>query len=620
MAHAQPFPPQAALTDTGQPVVGERRPEPSPSLLETATDAAGHRRGSLGMAGVSNPSAGRFGDLLSSLLRTFTRIDLAETAAYVLLSLGAAVAGSLAAVLLVPLVQPGQTLPWGGGMLDADAGVGMQAGIFAVATVVFALMRWQAARLGARLVGRYGMHLRRMVHARLIDAPLTSLADSTSAEIANVLTYNVEIIVQGFTALQQLLIAGVTSAVSLGFAFWVSPPLMLVTPLLVVFGLMASRVFGREQSLVSRQYVADMTRLFWHSEDFPRRLRHVRSFEREDVEKESYGAISARLCQGYQRQLELLASGRLMLELLAAVGIAALFVLAHHWHVVDPSSLIAVCLLLGRLLPYLVSTRQSFQQLRSAAPAFELWQRYMQLGPERSAIASPRTPMPACTLHIARMRLTPPRAGLDVGDLVLAPGELTLVSGDSGIGKSSLIDVLAGMTRPEVFVASAAERVMGFDDYRELVRNGAYVSQNVRPWQHTVRECLLWAAPGATEALLRSALADVGLDRRLAGSRHGLDTTLHSSSSRLSGGELQRLMLAQVILRQPFLALLDEATSALDAASEIVVLSAMKRRLPQSILIVVSHRPGAGVIADQCLNIGDDLVATIAGKADLRHA
>ncbi|HEV2679556.1 MAG TPA: ABC transporter ATP-binding protein, partial [Rhodanobacter sp.] len=417
--------------------------------------------------------------------------------------------------------------------------------------------------------------------------------------------------------LQQLLIAGVTAAVSLGFAFWVSPPLMLAAPLLAGLGLLASRAYGREQSLVSRQYVVDMTRLFWHSEDFPRRQRHIRSFGKEDVEKESYGAISARLCHGYRRQLELMASGRLMLELLATAGIAGLFVLAHRWRGIDQSSLIAVCLLLGRLLPYLMSTRQSFQQLRSAAPAFELWQRYMHLDSARSSAEPLHTAISGGALHIERMRLMPPACGLDVGDLVLVPGELTLISGDSGIGKSSLVDVLAGMMAPVTFAARAGERPIDFDDYCELVRHGAYVSQNVRPWQHSVRECLLWAAPEATDEMLRSALLDVGLDKRLPSSQHGLDTTLHSSSSRLSGGELQRLLLAQVILRQPFLALLDEATSALDATSEIVVLSAIKRRLPKTILIVVSHRPGVAAIADQRLSIGNNLVTTIAGKADL---
>ena len=571
------------------------------------------------MSAKPSPAPERARGLLRSLLRTLTGIELAETAAYVVLSLGAAFAGSLAAVLLVPLVQPGHTLPFGGALFNAQRSVEMQAVIFATAMGGFALVRWQAARLGARLVGRYGMNLRSRVHARLIDAPLTSLADSTSAEIANVLTHNVEVIVQGFSALQQLLIAGVSAAVSLGFAFWVSPPLMLAAPLLAVLGLIASRAYGREQALVCREYVKDMTRLFWHSEDFPRRLRHVRSFEKEDVEKASYGAITARLCHGYRRQLELVASGRLMLELLAAVGIAGLFVLAHRWHGIDQASLIAVCLLLGRLLPYLVSTRQSFQQLRSAAPAFELWQRYMSLDSARPSVVPSRTAPYGGALHIERMRLIPPAAGLDVGDLVLVPGELTLISGDSGIGKSSLVDVLAGMMTPKTFAARVGDRSIDFDEYRKLVRRGAYVSQNVRPWQHSVRECLLWAEPEATDEMLRSVLMDVGLDHRLAGAQHGLDTTLHSSSSRLSGGELQRLLLAQVILRQPFLALLDEATNALDTVSEIVVLSALKRRLPQTILIVVSHRAGVAAIADQCLNIGNNLATTVAVKAELRR-
>ncbi len=558
-------------------------------------------------------------DLLRALMHTLAHKDLVETAVYVVLSLGAAIAGSVAALLLVPLVQPGHTLPFGAGLLDARRSIGVQAATFAAASGAFALLRWQAARLGARLVSRYGMNLRREVHARLIDAPLAALADATSAEIANVLTHNVEILVQGFSALQQLLVVGITAVVSLGFAFWVSPPLLLAVPVLVGIGLAASRAYGREQALVARRYVADMTQLFWHSEDFPRRLRHVRSFEREAAEKASCGAIAARLGHGYRRQLELVASGRLVLELLATLGITSLFLLADRWHGVDRASLIAVCLLLGRLLPYLVTTRQSFQQLRSTAPAFELWHRYMSLDADRppAPATSSQPTAGEGVLRIERMRLTPPPAGLEVGELVLAPGELILISGDSGIGKSSLVDVLAGMAMPDVFLARLNRQPIGFDAYRELVRHGAYVSQNVRPWQRSVRECLRWTAPDATDALLRSALADVGLNRRLADSPLGLDTALHDASSSLSGGELQRLLLAQVILRQPRLAVLDEATSALDTAAELAVLVTLKRRLPRTTLIVVSHRPGVTALADQCLRIESRLPASVSGNAAL---
>jgi ATP-binding cassette subfamily C protein len=539
---------------------------------------------------------------LRSLLASLSQRDRIALATYVALSLACALAGSLAALLLVPLIQPGQAAPLATMGIAWRPSPDVQVLVFLVVTTAFAWLRWQSARIGARLVGRYGLDLRRRVHASLVDAPLASLADATSAEIANVLTYNIEIVVQGFTALQQLLVAGVTAAVSLAFAFWLSPGLMLATPLLVVVAVAASRMFGREQSRVSRQYVADMTTLFWHSEDFPRRLRHVRSFGRESAEKASYGAISARLAQGYARQVELVASGRMLLELLGAAGITVVVVLARHWHGVDPASLIAVCLLLGRLFPYMVSSRQSFQQLRSAVPAFELWERHARLG-AAAGVAAAAAGSPGA-LRIVRLRVVPPVEGVEVRELDLVPGRMILVFGDSGIGKSSLVDVLAGMTTPAAFEATLDGRPLAFERYRQLVRHGAYVGQSVRPWQTSVRECLLWAAPAADEAALRDALADVGLDVRLARAAAGLDTALHGASSRLSGGELQRLMLAQVILRQPALAILDEATSALDAAAERTVLERLKHRLPRTILIVVSHRAEVAAVADRTLHLG----------------
>ncbi|HEY9130778.1 MAG TPA: ABC transporter ATP-binding protein [Dyella sp.] len=546
-----------------------------------------------------------------------SRDDLPWLALYVVLSLGSALTGSLAAVSLVPLMQPGHALPLADGLYALHGSIELQAAIFAGITVGFALTRWQAARLGAGLVSRYGVGLRNRVHARLIDAPLPALAHVTSAEIAQVLTHNGEILIQGFSATLQLLVAGVTCLISLGFACWISPSLVVAVPVLLGVGILSSRMFGREQSRVSRQYVSDLTRLFWQSEDFPRRLRHVRSFEREEAEKAGYDQISARLGQGYRRQLELVASGRLLLEVLAAACIAGVFVLSNRWHGIDQAALIAVSLLLGRLLPYLVSTRQSFQQLRSAVPAFELWQRYMQL--PAADIATSVVPLDG-TVHIEHMHLQPPPGGLDIRGLALVPGELTLIAGDSGIGKSSLVDVLAGMTPPRAFVARFGERRIGFEDYRRLVRNGAYVSQSVRPWQRTVRDCLRWAAPEASDEELGSALADVGLDKRLASSRDGLDTALSDASSRLSGGELQRVLLAQVILRQPCLAVLDEATGALDAAAERSILLALKRRLPRTILIVVSHRANVAMLADQTLSIGADLVAQVTRTGSVQRA
>ncbi|HVX05042.1 MAG TPA: ABC transporter ATP-binding protein [Rhodanobacteraceae bacterium] len=551
-------------------------------------------------------------DLLRAFAPVIGRGGAIRAGVHVSLSLLAALAGSAAAILLVPLIQSGHAPMFGGHVLALPTSTGMLISIFVAATACHVLLRWVVSRLGARVISDCATRLRGSVHARLIDADVVALSGLSSAEIANVLTANVELVTQGVGAALQLLVAGVTSAVNLAVAFWVSPVLALMLPALAALGLVALRWHGREQSRVSRQFVEDTTRLFWFSEDFPRRLRHVRSFEREEAEKAGYGATSARLARAYRRQIELTASGKLVVELLAMVAMVVIFLIAGHWRGVDEASLIAVGLLLGRLLPYMSSTRHNFQQLRLAVPAFELWRRYANLERVRWPAPPPDTGRAVRRIEIEHVRLKLSSLRVEVRNLVLKPGEMTLVAGDSGIGKTSLVDVLAGMTAPAAFSARVDGRSVDFDTYRQLVRKGAYVSQSIRPWQRTVRECLLWAAPDCTDRILHEVLADVGLDASLRGVRDGLDLEVQGASCRLSGGELQRLLLAQVILRQPFIAVLDEATGALDAASEMNVLEALKRRLPHTILIVVSHRHGPLDIADQCVHIGRGGHATVA--------
>jgi ATP-binding cassette subfamily C protein len=533
------------------------------------------------------------------------RADAVRAGTHVLLSLVAALMGSVAAIVLVPLIQSGHAPMFGGRALELPTNTGTLASIFVVATGSHVLLRWFVSGLGAHIISDCAMRLRGRVHARLIDADVVALNGLSSAEITNALTANVELVSQGVGAMLQLLVAGVTTAVNLAVAFWVSPLLTLMLPALAALGLVALRWHGREQSRISRQYVEDTTRLFWFSEDFPRRLRHVRSFEREEAETAGYGAVSARLAQAYRRQIELTASGKLVVELLATVGMVGIFLIAGHWHDVDQASLIAVGLLLGRLLPYMASTRHNFQQLRLAVPAFELWQRYANLDQARRATQrATNIRDTAQRMRIECVQLQLPSLHVEVENLELVPGEMTLVAGDSGVGKSSLVDVLAGITAPASFAAHIDGRLVDFATYRQFVRKGAYISQSVRPWQDTIRECLLWAAPESTDQCLRRALADVGLDKRWREARGDLDAELQGSSSRLSGGELQRLLLAQVILRQPVIAMLDEATGALDARTETNVLKTMKRRLPRTILVVVSHRSGPLCFADQCLRVG----------------
>ncbi|MFJ3174707.1 ATP-binding cassette domain-containing protein [Streptomyces roseus] len=193
---------------------------------------------------------------------------------------------------------------------------------------------------------------------------------------------------------------------------------------------------------------------------------------------------------------------------------------------------------------------------------------------------------------------------LDGLDLVVRPGEHLAVVGPSGIGKSTLTALLAGMLSPDagsVLVAGAAARrepgegACAPDPRRTLLPQQAYV------FTGTVRENLthLAAAPGAPapgDAEVRRAVRALGLEDLVAG-LGGLDGEV--SPRLLSRGESQQLALAAAYLSPAPLLLLDEATCHLDPAAEERAERALAER--GGTLVVVAHRVSSAARADRVL-------------------
>ncbi|MFI8261097.1 MULTISPECIES: ATP-binding cassette domain-containing protein [unclassified Streptomyces] len=187
-------------------------------------------------------------------------------------------------------------------------------------------------------------------------------------------------------------------------------------------------------------------------------------------------------------------------------------------------------------------------------------------------------------------------------DLLVRPGEHLAVVGPSGIGKSTVTALLAGMLAPDagsVLVAGAAARrgpgSTGPDPRRTLLPQQAYV------FTGTVRENLihLAVAPGAAEpgdARVRRAVDALGLNALVA-RLGGLDAGV--SPRLLSRGESQQLALAAAYLSPAPLLLLDEATCHLDPAAEERAERALAER--PGTLVVVAHRVSSAARADRVL-------------------
>jgi len=188
-------------------------------------------------------------------------------------------------------------------------------------------------------------------------------------------------------------------------------------------------------------------------------------------------------------------------------------------------------------------------------------------------------------LMIATVSLTTPegRPLLSVAELRLQPGETVWLRGVSGIGKTTLVKAIAGLWRH-----GAGQIGMPSGNWMFLPQK-AYLPLG------TIFDAAAYpsTATAIGEPAIRHALSAVGLEHR---AKHPIDVLPAGDTAceGLSGGELQRLALARILIHQPDWVVLDEATSALDDAAEQDLLTLLRQSLPRTGFVVIAHRPPQG--------------------------
>jgi len=187
-------------------------------------------------------------------------------------------------------------------------------------------------------------------------------------------------------------------------------------------------------------------------------------------------------------------------------------------------------------------------------------------------------------------------AVLDDVSLKAMPGDFIALVGPSGSGKSTLMRLLLGFEKPETGGVLFDGQDLGSLDIPAVRRQMGVVMQSAQPMPGSLFDNIVGAAGGSLDDAWEAA-ERVGLAEDIRQMPMGMHTVVLEGGGALSGGQIQRLMIARAIVDRPKILLLDEATSALDNRTQAIVTESLDRL--KVTRIVVAHRLSTVINADR---------------------
>jgi ATP-binding cassette, subfamily B, bacterial PglK len=298
---------------------------------------------------------------------------------------------------------------------------------------------------------------------------------------------------------------------------------------------------------------------------------------------------------------------RLWLELLAAVGLAALVLIM----IGTGKPLDALLPTIGlfvvaafRLMPSVSRVMTSTQVVRYNHPVVTMLREEVDIL-DRGAVAPVAAPPMRFRSEIRLEHVSFRYAGVEADavrdvNLVIPRGASVGFVGGSGAGKSTLVDVILGLLAP----SQGAVLVDGVDIRTQLrgwQDQVGYVAQSIFLTDDTLRRNVAFGLPEdrIDDIAVHRAIRAAQLEEFVTSLPQGLDTVVGERGVRLSGGQRQRIGIARALYHDPPVLVLDEATSSLDTTNEQGVMEAVKALQGDKTILIVAHRLSTVAHCDQ---------------------
>ncbi|MDR2655608.1 MAG: ABC transporter ATP-binding protein/permease [Oscillospiraceae bacterium] len=339
-----------------------------------------------------------------------------------------------------------------------------------------------------------------------------------------------------------------------------------------------------------------------------RGIRTVKSYVREETEKQKFGAVSDdiyRLFVKAQRQVAF------NMPLIQFCVYASLILIS--WF--GAKQIVSGYMTTGGLMSTISYSMQIMMNLMMLSNVFVMIiisrasvQRIVEVLREESALKNPEKPVTAVASGSVSFRAVDFSYSGDGGKLCLSGIDLDIKSGETigiiggtGSSKTSLVQLI-----PRLYdVTNGAVLVGGVDvrDYDiETLRNEvAVVLQKNTLFSGTIKENLRWGKADASDEELRHVCGLAQADEFIAAFPDAYDTYIEQDGTNVSGGQKQRLCIARALLKKPKILILDDSTSAVDTGTDFLIRKAFREEIPDTTKFIIAQRISSVQDADRII-------------------